>query len=164
MQLQMEMNIPVQIQQPANQSAIARMRKRKTSVCNFRCFKKKLLGFAGAILPYRYSVLGWTPQVVEDCLQQRLVILMTAAGALRSSASLRCLLHAVACLGSWINSADACANTGFSLSSSLGKLRHFRALRGHREVSLLHVHAAPPQKRSEPLVNLCEETCKHIEK
>merc|ERR1712151_98119 len=55
-----------------------------------------------------------------------------------NSVSLRCLLKAVAGLGSWIN-ADESVHTGFALSSALGKLRHFRAMRGHQDMSLLHV-------------------------
>lgn len=65
----------------------------------------------------------------------------TACCELRKSTVLRLLLRAVAQLGSWINSADLGLQRGFALSSALGKLRQFRALRGDRGLSLLHVAA-----------------------
>ncbi|CAK0800488.1 unnamed protein product, partial [Prorocentrum cordatum] len=72
-------------------------------------------------------------------LRARAGRLAEAGRALRASEALRQVLRAVARLGSWINSSDPGAHGGFALSSALGKLRYFRALRGDRSVSLLHV-------------------------
>ncbi|CAK0848036.1 unnamed protein product [Prorocentrum cordatum] len=76
---------------------------------------------------------------MQAYLRARAGRLAEVARALRGSDALRRLLRAVARLGSWINSSDPGAQGGFALSSALGKLRYFRALRGDRSVSLLHV-------------------------
>lgn len=65
--------------------------------------------------------------------------LSAASHALKESAALRHLLRVVAQLGSWINSADIQSQCGFALSSALGKLHQFRAFRGDRNLSLLHI-------------------------
>merc|ERR1712107_48189 len=71
----------------------------------------------------------------------RMKSLRSVSQALKTSSTLRQLLRAVARLGSWINSADMDAQRGFALSSALGKLPQFKALRGDRGVSLLHIVA-----------------------
>lgn len=72
-------------------------------------------------------------------LQGRLDALGAACHALRGSLALRRFLRTVAKLGSWINSADPEMEKGFAVSSALGKLRLFRALRKDKAVSLLHM-------------------------
>eukprot|EP00746_Dinoflagellata_sp_MGD_P050905 gnl/MRDRNA2_/MRDRNA2_227456_c0_seq1.p1 gnl/MRDRNA2_/MRDRNA2_227456_c0~~gnl/MRDRNA2_/MRDRNA2_227456_c0_seq1.p1 ORF type:complete len:279 (-),score=51.25 gnl/MRDRNA2_/MRDRNA2_227456_c0_seq1:136-972(-) len=65
--------------------------------------------------------------------------LSAASHALRESQTFKNLLHVIAQLGSWINSADLQSQPGFALSSALGKLHQFRAFRGDRNLSLLHI-------------------------
>ncbi|CAE7018938.1 FMNL1 [Symbiodinium sp. CCMP2456] len=72
-------------------------------------------------------------------LQGRLDALGAACHALRGSLALRRFLRTVAKLGSWINSSDPEMEKGFAVSSALGKLRLFRALRKDKAVSLLHM-------------------------
>merc|ERR1711972_311808 len=76
---------------------------------------------------------------IHDSLLARMQAVSSASKSLRGSKTLRCLLQTIARLGSWINSADPDAERGFTLSSALGKLRQFRALRQDRGMSLLHV-------------------------
>eukprot|EP00929_Paragymnodinium_shiwhaense_P021010 TRINITY_DN13820_c0_g1_i1.p1 TRINITY_DN13820_c0_g1~~TRINITY_DN13820_c0_g1_i1.p1 ORF type:complete len:1262 (-),score=320.10 TRINITY_DN13820_c0_g1_i1:288-4073(-) len=78
---------------------------------------------------------------LQEHLDRRVSTVSNASKQLRSSATVRCLLKAVARLGSWINASDVDAHRGFALSSALDKLHQFRALRGDRGLSLLHVVA-----------------------
>lgn len=83
--------------------------------------------------------LGAQAGALHAALDGRISTVAAAAKALRGSAALRQLLQAVAKLGSWINSSDLDAQAGFAPSSALDKLCHFRALKGNRDISLLHV-------------------------
>jgi len=85
--------------------------------------------------------LGAQAAGLQGALLARVGVVATASRALRSSGTLRQVLCTVAQLGSWINAADPVVERGFALSSGLGKLRQFRALRGDRELSLLHAVA-----------------------
>lgn len=78
---------------------------------------------------------GWMQQGVMD----RITIFAAAGAALRESVALHQLLCLVARLCSWINTTEPGVEVGFTLSSTLGKLRQFRALRGDRDISLLHI-------------------------
>jgi len=78
---------------------------------------------------------AWMHQGVLDRIQN----FALASKAIRGSATLRVLLKLVARLGSWINTTEPGVEAGFAVTSALPKLRQFRALRGDREISLLHV-------------------------
>jgi len=85
--------------------------------------------------------LGSQADALANALLQRINGIKETCVALRSSETLKELLRAVAHLGRWINGSEDNAECGFTLSSALGKLRQFRALRGNRDISLLHVVA-----------------------
>eukprot|EP00930_Biecheleria_cincta_P039444 TRINITY_DN27123_c0_g1_i1.p1 TRINITY_DN27123_c0_g1~~TRINITY_DN27123_c0_g1_i1.p1 ORF type:complete len:742 (+),score=110.47 TRINITY_DN27123_c0_g1_i1:58-2283(+) len=95
--------------------------------------------------------LGSQAEALASVLLQRIHRLKTAGAALKASEALRGLLQAVVQLGRWINGSDADRECGFTLPSALGKLRQFRALRGNREISLLHV-VALTAARGDPTV------------
>lgn len=95
--------------------------------------------------------LGSQAEALASALLQRINRLKAAGAALKGSEVFRELLRAVVQLGRWINGSNADRECGFTLSSALGKLHQFRALRGNREVSLLHV-VALTAARGDPAV------------
>eukprot|EP00747_Dinoflagellata_sp_TGD_P156406 gnl/TRDRNA2_/TRDRNA2_177659_c0_seq2.p1 gnl/TRDRNA2_/TRDRNA2_177659_c0~~gnl/TRDRNA2_/TRDRNA2_177659_c0_seq2.p1 ORF type:complete len:815 (-),score=144.84 gnl/TRDRNA2_/TRDRNA2_177659_c0_seq2:306-2750(-) len=83
--------------------------------------------------------LATDADTVQSILSARMGRLVAASRAVRASAALQQLILGVASVGGWINSTDPAEKRGFKISSALGNLRQFRALRGDRTISLLHV-------------------------
>mmetsp|Transcript_72883 Transcript_72883/g.159253 ORF Transcript_72883/g.159253 Transcript_72883/m.159253 type:complete len:493 (-) Transcript_72883:185-1663(-) len=83
--------------------------------------------------------LGTQAESVQTALLSRVVCWSQAGDALCKSIALQKLFQAIVALGSWINSVEPGWERGFEPSSALGKLRQFRAIRGDRDIALLHV-------------------------
>lgn len=103
-------------------------------------------------------------EVLHDALQGRMECLHGVCEALRDSLALRRFLRTVAKLGSWINSADPEMEKGFAISSALGKLRLFRAVREDKAVSLLHIAILAAAGAEVPVVQrLCSSLSLELE-
>eukprot|EP00913_Durusdinium_trenchii_P032072 g30035.t1 len=97
-------------------------------------------------------------------LKGRMECLHGVCEALRDSLALRRFLRTVAKLGSWINSADPEMEKGFAISSALGKLRLFRAVREDKAVSLLHIAILAAAGAEVPVVQrLCSSLSLELE-
>jgi len=116
--------------------------------------------------PQRIRALRLAAQaeMLHDNLQARLESLQNACDALRDSMALRRFLRTVAKLGSWINSSDPEMEKGFAVSSALGKLRLFRAVREDKAVSLLHIAILAAAGAEVPVVQrLCSSLALELE-
>lgn len=116
--------------------------------------------------PQRIRALRLAAQaeMLHDNLQGRLENLQNACDALRDSMALRRFLRTVAKLGSWINSSDPEMEKGFAVSSALGKLRLFRAVREDKAVSLLHIAILAAAGAEVPVVQrLCSSLALELE-